>query len=199
MNISHLLVNSTQKYPHKIGIVSGKNRFSYRTINERTNRLAQAMKRSGLGKGDRVALLMYNTHHFVEVYFACLKLGAIAVPVNYRFVGREIKYVVTNSEAIAIFFDSAILKGMAGLCQELDTVKTFVGIDVAQDQQIQNYEAFLSAGNTAEPQVSAGSDDPCQIMYTSGTTGKPKGAVTSHNNLYWNLINTIVLREHRLS
>jgi acyl-CoA synthetase (AMP-forming)/AMP-acid ligase II len=197
MNVASLLLNSASKYPDKIAIISGDNRFSYTSFNERVNRLAHAMGRHGIQKGDRVALMFFNTHHFAEVYFATLKLGAIATPVNFRFVGPEIEYVSNNSGCRIFFFAAELQETVINVSPNLQTIEHFVGVDTGKEGFAHDYEAFLCSGEPGEPAVEIQEHDPCQLMYTSGTTGKPKGALISHGNIFWNVMNTIFLREHK--
>ena len=195
MNVGYLLVNSASNYPDRTAIVSGEKRLSYKAFNDRVNQLAQAMSRHGLKKGDRVALMSFNTHHFAEVYLAAAKLGAVLTPVNFRFVGEEIEYIVNNSESSFLFFGKEFQETIAGVHQGLETVESFIGVDAGREDFAHDYESFLSSGERDEPVVEIGENDPCQIMYTSGTTGKPKGAVITHGNVLWNLVNTILGRE----
>jgi fatty-acyl-CoA synthase len=195
MNVAYLLVNSASNYPDRIAIISEGECLSYKIFNHRVNRLAQAMRRYGLKKGDRVALMFFNTHHFAEVYFATIKLGALLTPVNFRFVGEEIEYIVNNSGASFFFFAREFQETIANLYQGLHTVKNFIGVDVEKGDFAHDYESFLSSGEPDEPKIVIHENDPCQVMYTSGTTGKPKGAVITHGNVLWNLINTIQGRE----
>ena len=195
MNIAYLLVNSVNNYPDRIAIISEEKRLSYNIFNHRVNQLAQSMRQYGLKKGDRVALMFFNTHHFTEVYFATIKMGALITPVNFRFVGEEIEYIVNNSEASFFFFDKEFKETVGSIQQRLNTVKNFIGVDVKKADFAHNYETFLSLGGPDEPEMDIAENDPCQIMYTSGTTGKPKGAVITHGNVIWNLINTIIGRE----
>lgn len=198
MNISSLLSNSANKYPDTIAIISGDRRICYRIFNERVNQLAHAMMQHGLQKGDRVALMFFNTYHFSEVYFASLKIGAVATPVNFRFVGDEIEYIVNNSESSFFFYDKEFQETIASVYQRLKTVEHFIGVDEGGRGIAHDYETFLCAGKPEEPEVEIGENDPCQIMYTSGTTGRPKGAVISHSNVFWNLMNTILTRDHKI-
>jgi len=198
MNIAYLLVNSVNKYPDRIAIISEGKYLSYEIFNQRVNQLAQAMRQYGLKKGDRVALMFFNTHHFAEIYFATIKMGALLTPVNFRFVGEEIEYIVNNSEANFFFFAKEFRETVGSIQQRLNTVKNFVGVDVKKADFAHDYESFLSLGGSDEPEVEVQESDPCQIMYTSGTTGKPKGAVITHGNVLWNLMNTIIGREDHI-
>lgn len=195
MNIAYLLVNSVNKYPDRIAIISEKKRFSYKALNRRVNQLAQAMRQYGLKKGDRVAIMFFNTYQFAEIYFATIKMGALITPVNFRFVEEEIEYIVNNSESSFFFFAKEFQETITSIYQRLHTVKNFVGVNVGKEDFAHDYESFLSLGESYEPEVDIGESDPCQIMYTSGTTGKPKGAVITHGNVLWNLMNTILGRE----
>jgi fatty-acyl-CoA synthase len=197
MNVPYLLVNSAGNYPDRIAIISEGERFSYKTFNHMVNRSAQSMRKYGLQKGDRVALMFFNTHHFAEVYFATIKLGAVLTPVNFRFVGEEIEYIVNNSESSFFFFAKNFQETVGSIQQRLNTVKNFIGVNIEKTAFAHNYEAFLSSGEPGEPKVEIQANDPCQIMYTSGTTGKPKGALIIHGNIFWNLMDTIFLREHK--
>jgi acyl-CoA synthetase (AMP-forming)/AMP-acid ligase II len=197
MNIADLLINSANKYPEKTAILSEERRLSYKRFNLRVNQIAQAMREHGLKKVGRVALMFYNTHHFAEVYFATAKAGAVATPVNFRFVGEEIEYIINNSEASFFFFGSEFRDTIADIHKKLRTVRNFVGVDATKGDFAYDYDSFLSSGKTDELDTKTTEKDPCQIMYTSGTTGRPKGAVLTHGNIFWNLMNTIYAREHR--
>lgn len=196
MNIAYFLTNSFGKYPDKPAIISESRRLTYKEFNERVNHLAHAMILKGLQKGDRVALMFFNTHHFAEVYFATVKAGGVAVPVNYRFLGGEIRYVLNNSEASFFFFGSESHETVAEIQNELRTVKHFMQVGAGKGQNFLDYESFLSNGCSDELKQQMSEHDPCQFMYTSGTTGRPKGAILTHGNVYWNLMNNIYLREH---
>ncbi len=198
MNISHLLVNSANNFPERIAIISEGKRFSYKAFNDRVNKLSQAMRRYGLKKGDRVALMFFNTHHFVEIYFAAVKLGGVITPVNFRMVGEEIEYILNNSEADFFFFAKEFQKIINSIRSRLMTIINFIGVDMKKGDFASDYESFLLSEKPLETVVETGENDPCQIMYTSGTTGKPKGAVITHGNVIWNFMNTVLGREDQL-
>lgn len=197
MNVSYLLTNGASKYPAKTAIISGEKRLTYEAFNDRVNRLGNAMKALGIRKGDRMGLLLFNTYCFVEAYFAGLKLGAIVVPLNYRLVCEEIKFLINNSGVTILFYDGEFHETIAKIQESARSPKHFVAIGAQPSHASHGYESFLSSGNPEELEFSASNDDPCQIIYTSATTGKPKGVVLSHRNIIWNMFNTIIGREHR--
>lgn len=197
MNIPYLLINSANKYPEKIALVSENKRLNYSSFNRRVNRLANAMQRIGATKNERVGVFMYNTHHFAEIYFASLKIGAIPVPINFRFVGEEIKYIVDHAKPSLLFFDNELYQTIGSVRHKLRSVKHFIQTDTPSGSFADDYERFIEGRSSEEPGVPIDENDACQIIYTSGTTGKPKAALLTHKNLIWNVFNTIVGREHR--
>ncbi len=197
MNISYLLTNSAEKYPERTAIISEDKILSYKAFKLRVNRLAHAMKQHGLKKGDRVAIMFFNSHQFAEAYFAAVKSGAVATPVSFRFVADEIEYIINHSEAGFFFFGKEFEEIIESTYHTLPDVKNFVCVNAKKSGFANDYEEFLSSGKADEKPVEVGENDPCQIMYTSGTTGKPKGTVITHSNILWNLHNTILGREDR--
>ena len=102
MNVGYLLHNSASKYPESTAVISDEGRWTYKALDERTNRLAGAMLNAGLKKGDRIAILLYNSSYFVEAYFAAVKVGLVVTPVNFRFTGREIDYVINDAQPLLL-------------------------------------------------------------------------------------------------
>ena len=199
MNVGCLLHNSASKYPENTAIISDEGRLTYKALDERTNRLAGAMLNTGLKKGDRIAILLYNGSHFVEAYFAAVKVGLIVTPVNFRFTGREIAYILNDAQPLLLIYGPEFEKTLGTVRDELVSVRHFVSPQNTGTALAVDYEDFLARGQAdifaAASRV--GEDDPCQLMYTSGTTGKPKGATLNHRNVLWNLFNTIWAREDK--
>ena len=104
MNLGAILTNTTGKYPDRTALIHLDVRWTYETLNRRVNRLANALLNTGVKKGDGIALMFFNSNHFVEVYFAAMKIGAVATPVNFRFVGPEIEHIINDSEATIFFY-----------------------------------------------------------------------------------------------
>ncbi len=165
-------------------------RYSYRDFNQRINRAANGLAGLGVGKGDRVAMLLLNSNAFLEVLFACAKLGAIAVPVNFRLSPAEVGFILENSEAATLVYHPVF----AALARPgrgngfLNNVIAVAQRDHAAAAGDADYEALLAGASDAEPEAQVLPDDPLMMMYTSGTTGRPKGALLSHGNATWNCI-----------
>jgi fatty-acyl-CoA synthase len=173
-----------------IDVASGR-RLTYLTFNQRADKLASALRRRyGIRKGDRVAVLSYNSSEMLELFFALGKLGALMVPLNYRLVGPEIRYILQDSEARLLFFGPEFEGTVKEILPEvsLDYVVPF-----QEDGLLTSYEELIAGASDEVPEPAEISlDDAWLILYTSGTTGQPKGAVLTHGTITWNAINTQV-------
>ncbi|NQT55432.1 MAG: long-chain fatty acid--CoA ligase [Desulfobacteraceae bacterium] len=197
MNISYFLINSARKYPERLAIVSEEGSWTFESFDQRTNRLAGAMLNAGLKKGDRAAILFFNCSWFVEAYFAALKAGLVATPVNFRFVGPEIVYILNDSQPGILFYGPEFEQTLLKIRNQLETIRIFVSPHNGNSALAIDYEEFLSGGGCLAPESDISEDDQCQLMYTSGTTGRPKGTTLTHRNVLWNLFNTILGREEK--
>jgi fatty-acyl-CoA synthase len=152
-------------------------------LDRRVTALAGALSRRGVGFGDRVLILMLNRTEFIETLLATNLLGAIAVPVNFRMTPPEIAFLVGDCEARVVVTE-AVLAGVATAVRGLDpTLATVIVAGGASEDGLLGYDDLLAeAGGPPEP-VDVPNDSPALIMYTSGTTGRPKGAVLTHNNI----------------
>jgi fatty-acyl-CoA synthase len=160
---------------------------TWRQLDERVGKLAGALSRRGIGAGDRVLILMLNRPEFIESCLAAIKLGAIAVPVNFRMTPPEIAFLVSDCQARLIITES-VLAGVATAVRDLDqTLETVIvtgaGSDSASDDRVLDYDDLIAETGDPAKLVDIPDDSPALIMYTSGTTGRPKGAVLTHANL----------------
>jgi fatty-acyl-CoA synthase len=199
MNLGYLLNNSAGKYPQRTAIISPEGRWSYKALDERTNRLAGAFLNAGLKKGDCIAILFYNSSYFAEAYFSAVKVGLVVTPVNFRFTAPEIEYVLNDAQPLLLLYGPEFEKTLQAVRDQLVSVRHFVSPKNTESLLADDYEDFLAAGQAdiTTPASRVGENDPCQLMYTSGTTGKPKGATLTHRNVFWNLYNTIWAREDK--
>ncbi|MEU6350993.1 o-succinylbenzoate--CoA ligase [Streptomyces sp. NPDC047072] len=173
-----------RKTPHRTALIHGDTTLSYAGLHTRTTRLAHALRARGIRRGDRVAYLGPNHPSYLETLFAAGVLGAVFVPLNTRLAGPEIAYQLSDSGARALIYGPASKGLVAGLPGSTD-VRTYVEVGA-------EYEELLAAAPTEPIDEPVTPDDTCIIMYTSGTTGRPKGAMLTHGNLTWNAINVLV-------
>jgi fatty-acyl-CoA synthase len=159
---------------------------TWRELDSRVSALSAALRQRGIGFGDRVLILMLNRTEFMESVLAINKLGAIAVPVNFRMTPAEIAYLVSDCEARAAITESVLADVVAAVRDIDPTLATVIVAGGASDDAFLDYDEALVAGSQVSPadiSVDIPNDSPALIMYTSGTTGRPKGAVLTHNNL----------------
>ena len=197
MNVGKLLNITAGKYPARTAIVSQEGRSTYKALKERTDQLAGAMLNAGLKKGDRIAVLFFNCSYFVESYFAAVKIGLVVTPVNFRLTGPEIEYILNDAEPIMLFYGPEFEQTLDEIRERLVSVRHFISPQTNEFSKSVGYEDFLTGGSAdiSIPAARVSENDPCQLMYTSGTTGRPKGATLTHRNILWNLFNTIWARE----
>ena len=152
-------------------------------LDRRVTALAGALSRRGVGFGDRVLILMLNRTEFIESFLAANKLGAIAVPVNFRMTPPEIAFLVSDCDAKVMIAES-VLANVATAVRDLDPkLATVIVAGSATEEGVLGYDDLLDEEGEPAPPVDIPNDSPALIMYTSGTTGRPKGAVLTHANL----------------
>ena len=195
MNVGEWVTKRTLSYPERLFLKEEDGReFNNRTFNERVNRMAHALADLGIVKGERVAALMLNSSEFLEIFFACGKTGAIMVPVNFRLAVPELIYILKDSAPHALVYSSDFAEKVqaikaAGL--PMEHYFRHGGDKLAEDPPIANFAARFSADEPV-PVREVTDNDPLFIMYTSGTTGDPKGAVLTHGNILFGAIHSLV-------
>jgi len=176
--------------PEREAVVDGGRRLTYAQLNGRVNRLARALRGRGLSQGDRLAMLSYNCLEYLEVIMACAKLGLILVPLNWRLTAAELGFQMNDSQTRHLVFDPELEELAGGLVSTADVeFRVALGADEVLDAA--PYEALLAEQPEDEPEPDSPitADTPHIIMYTAGTTGKPKGAVLTQANSLWNALN----------
>ncbi|GAC1589440.1 MAG: fatty-acid--CoA ligase FadD5 [Acidimicrobiales bacterium] len=194
MSHGEQLARVARKHPDRIAYKFREEIRSFAALDDRVNRLANALADRGVGRGDRVSTLTMNCIEMVETYFATARLGAICVPINFRLVAEEIIYIAHDSGAKALVVDENLAQ-TAGLVRgRLGTLESclVIGSDVTSaGPGAESYEEALAHASDRSNGVDVNEHESWFIMYTSGTTGRPKGAVLSHFNL---LMNTITMQ-----
>ncbi|MBW1644011.1 MAG: long-chain fatty acid--CoA ligase, partial [Deltaproteobacteria bacterium] len=181
-------------YPDRPFLKCGNIEYNNRQFNERVNRMAHAFLKLGVKKGERVATLMVNSSEFLEVFFACAKTGMIIVPLNFRLVAPELEYIINDCAPIVLIYSSDFLEKIEEIKANQNKIKYYLkhkGDELADDLSIVE---FASSFPVEEPVLreETAFKDPLLIMYTSGTTGDPKGAVLSHENFIFGAIHSMI-------
>ena len=195
MDLSHWLERWADFLPDKVAIRFEGRDITYRDFYPHVLRVARMLSDEvGVGRGDRVAFLGFNSPDFLAIFFACSRLGTMMVPLNWRFAPPENQYILEDCGAAALFVEPEFHEGAATMRDALPECR-FVSMGEAADGW-EEFSALVEAGNGAEPAAGAGPDDagpddPVLIVYTSGTTGRPKGAVLTQNAITFNAINAI--------
>ena len=188
INIGYLLYKRAMLSPKLEALVVGDVRRTYRELNQRANQAANAMLKMGVKPGDRVAILALNDPEYIELYYGLGKIGAVMVPLNHRLAPPEVAYIANDCGAETFIFGREFAPVAEAIRNQIPA-KTFLGIMDAPPDWARSYEAVVGAAPADEPEHVGGDDDTLTILYTSGTTGKPKGAELTHYGYYSNSVN----------
>jgi len=182
LNLGEIVAAHARLRPHKIGARDSRRALTFAQWNSRACRLANALLGLGLKKGHRVGVLAYNRVEWMEIYVALAKAGLVTVPVNFRLVGPEIKYIAEHCEARAFIVEDELTNSVEAIRGELRIPQgAWIRIGEAEQRGWSGYEALIARGSDTEPEATVQPADTWALMYTSGTTGKPKGAIRNHN------------------
>lgn len=180
MNTPNLLEVMSRKYPDHEGIVTPDERISYATWNQHVNQLANSFVKLGIQPGDKVVLHMPNTKEFMYTYFAVQRMGAIIIPINAKLVQKEIIYILEHSDARVFITHEMLFDHVISLPEMMDLVYIKTGSSLGDWL---SFEELLASGSQEEMRCDLTEDDEASILYTSGTTGKPKGVVFTYRSI----------------
>src|SRR5699024_4280421 len=171
-----VLARHARRVPEREALVSGETRYSYAQLDAEVNKAAHVLSSSGLATGDRLALLSTNTVGFVVTFYAAMRLGLIVVPVNPRMAAPEVTYLLDDSGARALLFDPALV--------EVATAAHAAAAEppalLLATRPLEGHEDLVSRtvdAPTTDPGVTVTAEDDAEILYTAGTTGRPKGGL----------------------
>jgi len=184
LHLGEVISRNARLFPSKVGAKDLARSMTYQQWNERSCRLANALLGLGLARGDRVAILAYNRVEWLEIYVAMAKAGLVAVPINFRLVGPEIRYIAEDAGAKAFIVQD-------DLVEAVDSIRS--DLSIADDRYVhmgrteppagyQSYECLIERSAANEPAAQVQIDGAATFMYTSGTTGRPKAAIRSHES-----------------
>ncbi len=181
------LTLSASRYADELALVFGSTRLTYAELNARACRGANALAGIGIRKGDRVAVLLHNGHQFVESFFGAAKIGAIFVPVNFRLAKPEIDEVLADCTARVLIYGGEFAATVGNLSQATHVPEKLVHVGALQEHLSSfdtgpEYDSWIADHSASEPRVEVAAADDQLIVYSSGTTGRPKGAVWTHAN-----------------
>ena len=183
MHIGEVLKTQARIQPERIGARDLNRAMTFRDWNERACRLGHALLALGLRKGDRVAVLAYNRLEWAEIYVAVAKAGLIAVPINFRLTAPEVGFICTDCGVSAVIAESSLLPVIEPIQGELGVPDGRFVLIGGPKPGWTEYEHLIASGSPREPDARVEADDAWCLMYTSGTTGKPKGAIRNHRNM----------------
>jgi long-chain acyl-CoA synthetase len=186
LTIASILAESATRYPDNTAVVLGDLRLTYAQLWGHAKQYAAVLRERGIGPDDKVALLLPNTPHFPLAYFGAIALGAVAVPVHALLTAAEIEYVLTDSGAKALICAAPLL-GEGAKGAELAGVPVLAVMD-GGDASIERIDTLALSATPIEAYEPREPDDTAVILYTSGTTGKPKGAEITHLNVTMNVV-----------
>jgi acyl-CoA synthetase (AMP-forming)/AMP-acid ligase II len=181
MNTTEFLMISSSIVPDRPAMAFEGKTYTYAELGDRVNRLANALLGLGVKKGDMVAILQVNTNQYVEAYFATAKTGAVYVPLNFRAKADELSYMISNCEANVLLVGERYVDMARSLGQELPNVQHIISLDGKQDGMLY-YEDLIASASADEVIPDVDDNDVTILMYTAGTTGRPKGVPLSHNS-----------------
>ncbi|MCB1907419.1 MAG: AMP-binding protein [Rhodocyclaceae bacterium] len=181
LTISDAVAAHARLNPGKLGTRDSRRSLTYAEWDRRASRLAGSLLALGLKRGDRVGVLAYNCVEWMEIYVGLARAGLVAVPLNFRLSAPEIAYILGNCEAAALIAGPEFVDIVAPVRGEIGIAPNrYVVLDEQPRDGWQSYETLLDATDAPREFASVGADETCALMYTSGTTGRPKGAIRSH-------------------
>jgi fatty-acyl-CoA synthase len=190
IGLGNWLFQRALRTPRRPALTFEGQTWTYAELQDRIDRLAAALRADGVCQGDRVGFLGLNQPSFLEALFAVARLGAIFVPLNFRLSGAELTYIINNAGVHTLFADSPHRPVIDAIRGELPCRRY-----VSADQAAEGWRAaedLLAANEPLRTGAKVAEDDTALIMYTSGTTGRPKGAMLTHGNIWWNNANSML-------
>jgi fatty-acyl-CoA synthase len=195
MNAADLLTRRADLTPDREALydVTSGVRYSYAELNQRANRAARFLQeKCGVRKGDRISILAHNSIAYVDLLFGIGKIGAIFAPLNWRLTSRELTFIVNDCEPKVLIVGPEFVSVFEEMRDAIH-VEQVISLEGANIPHATTYEGMLDLASTLEPRhTPIDEEDGYCILYTSGTTGRPKGAVLPHRQILWNAINTVI-------
>jgi fatty-acyl-CoA synthase len=181
---------AVKNFGDKTGVIDGERRFTYREFGERADRLAGALRALDVAPGDRVAFISYNTHHLLEAYYGVVQAGCVLTPINIRLAAEEIAYVLDHCGATVLCYHSDFQEMVDRVRPTLRALRHVIILE-GEDPEAFEYETLLrrAAPDPGPDILRVDENAVCELFYTSGTTGRPKGVALTHRSLALHALN----------
>ncbi|WP_337019504.1 AMP-binding protein, partial [Oceanobacillus massiliensis] len=197
MNLSEKLFHIAKENPQKVAYIFQDRETTYYELEASVQRFASSLIELGYQKGDHIALVAGNSPHFIIGLYGALRAGAVVIPINPLYTTSELSYIIQNGDVKGIITMDVILQKFLPIAGELTKVEHYIicesGKETANDftssiikPKLYSFTRFVSGGSSVFEEPKLAGEDLAIILYTSGTTGKPKGAMLTHKNLYSN-------------
>ncbi|MGG0174742.1 long-chain-fatty-acid--CoA ligase [Gottfriedia acidiceleris] len=187
MIVTKLLIRNIKISPTQSAILEDENKLTFLEFGERVVKLKNALLEMGVKKGDRIGLLMLNDFRVMEIFYACTAIGAIHVPLNYRYSNEELEFTINDSGIKVLFLHNEYSNLVPFLRERTPTVQQFIlAENHLIDSELRNYEVIIKNQNATAYELTyddVKEDDMCALFYTAGTTGQAKGVIYTHRNL----------------
>ncbi|MBT6488253.1 MAG: AMP-binding protein, partial [Deltaproteobacteria bacterium] len=191
-NIATLMESIADVIPDNEAVVSGDVRLTYKQLDERANRFAHVLQQKGIGSGDHVGLYLFNGHEFLEAMLGTLKVRAVPININYRYVEDELLYLFNDADLKSLVFQREYAGRVAAIAEKVPTLEQYIYVDDPTGAKVElmngieatEYEAALGEVTDTRDFEERSGDD-IFIVYTGGTTGMPKGVMWRHEDLFF--------------
>jgi len=185
LTMGSVVRRSAERYPDRIAMMFNDERCTFRQYNERVNRAAHALRALGMQKGDHVAILGKNSIQYLELCHGAAKMGVVFGTINWRLSADEIAFIVKDADNKVLFVEHDFQDLLAKFRDQIDGIEVVIYGGASVTPQARQYEDLTCRASAQEPEADVNGADDAIIMYTSGTTGLPKGALLSHSNVVW--------------
>lgn len=186
MGLSGIIRNTICQYSGRVAVYNENSRVTFTELDRRVNKLSNALIDIGMRPGDVLAVQLKNCPEYREIYLACFKAGLVVLPINFRLTAKEIEYIVNLSKPRIIITEPEYISTVASLTLDSSCIEKIICIGATQAPVI-NFEQFIHNSSSEEPDIRAVEDQLALLMFTSGTTGRPKGARITRKNISSNL------------
>jgi fatty-acyl-CoA synthase len=190
--VADLVRRSARRWPTRTALHFGERRWTYEELDDAVSRVAGRLLELGLQKGERVAALGTNSDAYLFLYLGCARAGLVHVPVNYNLVGGELAYILKQSGATALFADPALMPAAEAIMDDLGDVRRIGTVRDGADDKVDVLAWALTGEMPNLDHVQVEDDDLAQLLYTSGTTAAPKGAMMTHRAFVHEYVSCVV-------